>query len=202
MKKMTVALMFEDQSLKKMLECEASHLGFELTEPNEADIVLSDSETSTEKYKEKSVVFTDVKKSGDHLHYMPKIFALSELERLCELWQNSKKSHSDGKKTPDKTDELPLIIPDGVMINGKKIKLSAGELTTLCTLAEANGCVSRIDLASALGHSSANDIGNLTDVYICRLREKLEGELGYRLITTVRGVGYKIERKFKYEKRV
>jgi len=48
--------------------------------------------------------------------------------------------------------------------------------------------VTREELAALLGGG-----GNSVEVYICKLRAKLEKPLGRRLILTVRGVGYRME---------
>ena len=91
-----------------------------------------------------------------------------------------------------------MIKNDRVRIGKTEIKLSPDEATVLKALSKAEGYVSRDDLNRLLGHE--DKCGNLVDVYICRLRKKLEKVLGYRVISTVRGVGYKSERKFEYEK--
>ena len=62
-----------------------------------------------------------------------------------------------------------------------------------CLLEQRGEIVSREMLRAALNSESDEDDSNKTDVYICFLRRKLEHPLGLRLITTVRGKGYRLE---------
>lgn len=188
MKNNTLALVFEDRAMLLMLKNEAVRLGFAIKEPEEADMILSDSEAATEAFKDRTVIFSDTKKSGDHMYYMPRIFPIGELERLSSLMPRTENAVSDSAPGA-------VLLSDGVMLGGKKIKLSEGELAVLRTLACTDGCVSRDEISVALGHKADENVGNLTDVYICRLREKLEKPIGYRLITTVRGVGYRLDKR-------
>ena len=68
----------------------------------------------------------------------------------------------------------------------KKLLLNTNLLKLLCD--NANEAVSREDMNKLFG---AED-GNIAEVYICKLRKKLEEPLGKRLIYTVRSKGYKI----------
>ena len=72
---------------------------------------------------------------------------------------------------------------------GRSITLSDHEMTILTRLCECSGePVSREELNALLGASG----GNIADVYVCRLRKKLEDIDGRRVIFTVRSKGYKI----------
>lgn len=73
---------------------------------------------------------------------------------------------------------------------GRNIVLSEYEARLLLRLCQSKGeAVSREELNLLLGASS----GNIADVYICRLRKKLEEIDGHRRIFTVRSKGYRIE---------
>ena len=73
--------------------------------------------------------------------------------------------------------------------HGRSITLSDHEMTILTRLCECSGePVSREELNALLGASG----GNIADVYVCRLRKKLEDTDGRRVIFTVRSKGYKI----------
>ena len=75
-----------------------------------------------------------------------------------------------------------------ISIDDMKIKLSVSEYRLLERLCMAHGdTVSREEIMEILG---AQD-GNISDVYICRLRKKLETPLGRKLIFTERNVGYR-----------
>ena len=72
---------------------------------------------------------------------------------------------------------------------GRSITLSDHEMKILTRLCEsAREPVSREELNALLGASG----GNIADVYVCRLRKKLEEIDGRRVIFTVRSKGYKI----------
>ena len=78
---------------------------------------------------------------------------------------------------------------DTVGYKGRSITLSDHEMTILTKLCECSGePVSREELNALLGASG----GNIADVYVCRLRKKLEDTDGRRVIFTVRSKGYKI----------
>lgn len=73
---------------------------------------------------------------------------------------------------------------------GRSIALSEYEARLLLRLCQSKGeAVSREELNLLLGASG----GNIADVYICRLRKKLEEADGRRRIFTVRSKGYRIE---------
>ena len=71
--------------------------------------------------------------------------------------------------------------------------LTEHEYKLLEKLGEINAPVSRESLMKLLGA----DEGNIADVYISRLRKKLETPYGSRIIETVRGKGYKLLVKIK-----
>ena len=76
-----------------------------------------------------------------------------------------------------------------VSINKRKFILSDTEYKILTVLCEnAPNAVSRAKMQELF----ENGKGNISDVYICKLRKKLEEPLGQRLIFTVREEGYKI----------
>jgi DNA-binding response OmpR family regulator len=84
-----------------------------------------------------------------------------------------------------------LIFGDGgaVTLAGIPLSLTKGELAILRCLSVSNGApVSRETLAALLGGG-----GNIVDVYICKLRTKIEKPLGRRIIHTERGVGYRMD---------
>ena len=82
-----------------------------------------------------------------------------------------------------------------VSVNDKKYVLSDAEyriLSLLCKYPE--NTVLREELQKLFGNESSN----ISDVYICKLRKKLEQPLGQRLIFTVREKGYKIIAKAEW----
>lgn len=92
---------------------------------------------------------------------------------------------------PKSETRLPLLtVQDGiVIIEGKKIPMTPAECAVLeCLYARRGEAVTRNELAALLGGG-----GNSVEVYICKLRAKLEKPLGRRLILTVRGIGYRMD---------
>jgi two-component system OmpR family response regulator len=85
---------------------------------------------------------------------------------------------------------LELAIENGaVTLGGKPLALTPAEQTILEYLYARRGeAVPRAELAPLLEGG-----GNSVDVYICKLRAKIEKPLGRRMIVTVRGVGYRLE---------
>ena len=75
----------------------------------------------------------------------------------------------------------------GVIIDGERYQLSEYEIRLLKRLCEScDTSVSRAELNSLLGAVG----GNIADVYICRLRKKLEAGGTRKVIYTTRGSGY------------
>lgn len=75
------------------------------------------------------------------------------------------------------------------VFGNERIMLSDSEYKVLSLLCERRGeTVGREELSRLLGSSE----GNLSDVYICMLRRKIDNRLGLKLISTVRGKGYMI----------
>lgn len=77
-----------------------------------------------------------------------------------------------------------------VRYSGKNVHLTPNEADLLCLLGETGGAlVSRDKISALLGAER----GNMANVYICRLRRKLEIPFERKLIETVRGQGYRLK---------
>jgi DNA-binding response OmpR family regulator len=77
---------------------------------------------------------------------------------------------------------------------GTEIRLTARELAVLDLLISAPGRVfSRERILAAVWGASADPLTNIVDVYIRRLRAKIDDPFGQPLIETVRGLGYRLE---------
>ena len=93
-------------------------------------------------------------------------------------------------------DKLELFLSDTekktVTVRDKIISLTDGEWRVLNCLAEKGDTpVSREELSLLFGAEK----GNISDVYICRLRKKLEEPAGIKIINTVREKGYALSLK-------
>ena len=92
------------------------------------------------------------------------------------------------QKEQKNEDTVRIINGNTVVINNHYAKLSNHEMVLLKELCHANGeIVSREQIMKLL---NADD-GNISDVYVCHLRRKLDSQLGKKLIITERGRGYR-----------
>jgi hypothetical protein len=92
--------------------------------------------------------------------------------------------------TSDNAELSVHVAPDGtVTAGGRTVSLAPAERAILEHLYAHRGkAVPREALSSLLGGG-----GNSVDVYVCKLRAKIEKPLGRRMIVTVRGVGYRMD---------
>lgn len=114
-----------------------------------------------------------------HIPYLRRPFALSE-------WETVIRGLMDAPSVPHSA----LRVGDGtVSVSGTAVPLTDAEWRVFSVLYDRRGeVVPREELAALLDGG-----GNSAEVYICHLRRKLESPLGRRLITTLRGVGYRME---------
>lgn len=131
-------------------------------------------------------------------------FSLTELEKtIRRLLETTPPPASSGAVTPAgaataaiATTAPPTSSASGIMtqngtvtVGGRNIPLTRAEWDIFsCLYRHLGSPVSRDELASLLEGG-----GNSVDVYICRLRAKIEKPLGRRMIRTVRGVGYQLD---------
>ena len=92
---------------------------------------------------------------------------------------------------------IPLAMEDEATLRcgDARISLTSKEAALMrCLLDHRGEIVGRDALDEAL-HSTGREStdSNKTEVYLCFLRRKIERPLGIRLITTVRGKGYRLE---------
>ena len=77
---------------------------------------------------------------------------------------------------------------------GRDIKLTSKEFALLEYLMRHPGtALSRQRLIDAVWDSSYDGDSNIVDVYVRRLREKIDRPFGRRTVVTVRGVGYRMD---------
>ena len=133
--------------------------------------------------------------------FLRRPFALDDLERSVRSLLTGipvsgslvgmSRAHTTPEAIPAPAAEVPaLAIENGaVTLGGKPLVLTPAEQTILGYLYARRGeAVPRAELAPLLEGG-----GNSVDVYICKLRAKIEKPLGRRMIVTVRGVGYRLE---------
>ncbi len=121
--------------------------------------------------------------------YLPKPFVLAELiARVRALGRRAGESHAVVLRIGD----LALnTVTHEAGRDGRRIELAAREYRLLEYLMQSPGRVcSRMSIVEKVWDYDFDPGSNLVDVYVKRLREKIDAGFAVRLIHTVRGVGY------------
>jgi len=121
--------------------------------------------------------------------YLPKPFAMSELmARLRSLLRRNSQQKPTVLAVADLTFDQSMR---EVRRGGRRIELSTRESLMLEFLLRAEGgVVSRRDIISAVWEYDFDPGTNLVEVYVRRLRDKIDRDFTPTLIQTVRGLGY------------
>ena len=137
---------------------------------------------------EKSVAPEKAKKCKILLH---RPFLISKFLEQIELFTKNGAEAQIAEDTDEHVEKRLCFLRDGlVTIDGRGVHLSENEYALLEMLNEnIENPVSREELGRAL---SSNE-GNICDVYICKLRRKLEAGGSERFIYTVRSKGYMLK---------
>jgi two-component system copper resistance phosphate regulon response regulator CusR/two-component system response regulator QseB len=123
--------------------------------------------------------------------YLPKPFSLEELlARLRSLLRRQ----SAVKETVLQHQGIKLdLLSRTVQLNGQAVDLTSREFALLEIFLQNPGRILTRTLISEKIWESHYDVDtNLLDVYMSRLRAKIEAPLGKSLFKTVRGVGYQL----------
>lgn len=121
--------------------------------------------------------------------YLPKPFAMSEL--LARLRSVARRSIQTKPPALTVADLRFDTVSREVRRAGKRVELSSRENLLLECLLRAEGrVVSRRDILSTVWEYDFDPGTNLVDVYVRRLRDKLDRDHAVPLIQTVRGLGY------------
>lgn len=126
--------------------------------------------------------------------YVTKPFAIEEL--LARIRANLRRNGkpADSGPTIYRVENVELR-PESreVFVNGEPVDLTRREFDLLSCLMEHRGKVlSRSSLLNMVwGYDYAGET-NTVDVYVRFLRSKLDAKTGYKLIETIRGVGYTV----------
>lgn len=121
--------------------------------------------------------------------YLPKPFAISELlARLRSIVRRSTRQRSVVFSVADLSfDQTTREVRRG----GRKLELSSRESLLLECLLRAEGrVVSRRDILASVWEYDFDPGTNLVDVYVRRLRDKVDRDHTPPLIQTLRGLGY------------
>ncbi|MBE6597031.1 MAG: winged helix-turn-helix transcriptional regulator [Ruminococcaceae bacterium] len=199
-----VLISMSDNRIAELIALEADMLGIKakLCEDIPKDVsgygaVIFDDTRNTENvfFGESKVIF--ISKNGA----MPPMegavleypFLLEELRR--ELGSSGGAS-SPTRALEEKAEFLLDREKRAVSLSGKEVTLSENEFTIFFELyANTGSYVSRERLDELLGIKSG---GNMTDVYICHLRKKIEELTRQKVIYTARGKGYMMENRLSH----
>ena len=195
MREIRVAIISQNYELSRFFELEALNFGFSPTvftklnfDLSGFDVCIVDAATGTRPLSFGGLtVIVGAGNDGDlSLNYPT---SLSELQRLyTNVLIGKDRFEIEGDEENKK---ICFFSGQNNLISycGSNIQLSEYEIKLLERLCRSSGApVSRKELNSLLGADS----GNIADVYICRLRKKLESVNSTKIIYTVRGQGYKI----------
>jgi DNA-binding response OmpR family regulator len=122
--------------------------------------------------------------------YLPKPFALGEL--VARVRALARRNHGDSRATVLSLADLSVdTIQREVKRAGQSINLSAREYRLLEYLLRSQGRVcGRMQIMEKVWDYDFDPGTNLVDVYVRRLREKIDTGFATLLLHTVRGVGY------------
>jgi two-component system, OmpR family, response regulator len=122
--------------------------------------------------------------------YLSKPFAFAEL--LARLEALARRSEAVVKETVLRVGDLELdLVARTASRSGKEIKLLPREYQLLEYLVRNAGqIVPRAMLLQHVWNLNFDPTTNIIDVYVGRVRRKVDGRMAYPLIHTVRGVGY------------
>ena len=125
--------------------------------------------------------------------YIIKPFFVDELSaRLHAVWRRSMGRGLDVLSVGDLAINL---MTREVKRGDRKIEMPAREFNLLVFLMKDPGRVfSRVQIFENVWNFDFDPETNLVDVYIGRLRRKIDGEEPVKLIETIRGVGYRINK--------
>jgi len=124
--------------------------------------------------------------------YLVKPFAFAEL--LARIEALARRSATVVKETVLRVGDLELdLVSRAATRNGRNIELLPREFQLLEYLVRNEGnVVSRAMLLQNVWDLHFDPTTNIIDVYVGRLRRKIDGQQAYPLIHTVRGVGYRV----------
>jgi DNA-binding response OmpR family regulator len=126
--------------------------------------------------------------------YLPKPFALDELiARVRALGRRAGEQSSPILRVADLTlDTVSRVARRG----GIAIELSAREFRLLQLLMRSPGRIcGRMEILEKVWDYSFDPGTNVVDVYVSRLREKLDTGHEFKLLHTVRGMGYVLKER-------
>lgn len=123
--------------------------------------------------------------------YLTKPFYVEELGARVQALGRRASGHA---RSLLEVEDLSLnLLTREVVRGGRQIELTNREFVLLERLMRSPGRVfTRSQILEQVWDSDFDPGSNLVDVYVQRLRKKVDGESAERLIETIRGVGYRV----------
>lgn len=130
--------------------------------------------------------------------YLTKPFHIEEL--IARLHAVTRRATGTGQSILTVADLTMNLLTREVRRAGQRIELTAREFSLLEHLMRSPGRVlTRVEICERVWEYNFDPGTNLVDVYIQRIRKKVDGDFPEKLIETIRGVGYRIKAMTKSE---
>ncbi len=124
--------------------------------------------------------------------YLTKPFHIEEL--IARLHAVTRRAAGSGQSILTVADLTLNLLTREVLRAGRPIELTTREFSLLEHLMRSPGRVlTRIEICERVWEYNFDPGTNLVDVYIQRIRKKVDGDAPDKLIETIRGVGYRIK---------
>ncbi len=123
--------------------------------------------------------------------YLTKPFHIEEL--IARLHAVTRRAAGTSQSMLSVADLTVNLLTREVLRGRRRIELTAREFSLLEHLMRSPGRVlTRVEIVERVWDYNFDPGTNLVDVYIQRLRKKVDGDFALKLIETIRGVGYRI----------
>ncbi len=124
--------------------------------------------------------------------YLTKPFHIEEL--IARLHAVARRASGASQSILSVADLKMNLLTREVVRGGAKMELTAREFSLLEHLMRSPGRVlTRVEICERVWDYNFDPGTNLVDVYVQRLRKKVDGDFPVKLIETIRGVGYRIK---------
>lgn len=124
--------------------------------------------------------------------YLAKPFHIEEL--IARIHAVARRAAGTAQSILTVADLTMNLLTREVRRAGQRIELTAREFSLLEHLMRSPGRVlTRVEICERVWEYNFDPGTNLVDVYIQRIRKKVDGEFPEKLIETIRGVGYRIK---------
>ena len=194
-----IAICGKDERFCRMLELELQDLGYTVTRNPRGGhyrLWVVDLDTVSANHTDRlylGFTYHDPMQDSGHLPLCQAVF--QRPFSMSTLRQEVLRLLSPEQIVPQtrRASAMLALTSHGFELDGEPLTLTEAEERVLQALYERRGeTVSRAELSAILGNETNDKLG---DVYICLLRKKLEANGTPRLLFTVRGVGYRLEKE-------